>query len=104
LTKTAVPGGITRSATRTAATTFGAAVLLPSGPTPLTRGALALLGGGNGSLDGGAGGDESGRRRCSGQRGWGSLRPHGVVGGKNPVGSERSVGGWPGGREKLNWL
>jgi hypothetical protein len=68
------------------------------------RGALALLGGGNGSLDGGAGGDESGRRRCSGQRGWGSLRPHGVVGGKNPVGSERSVGGWPGGREKLNWL
>jgi hypothetical protein len=37
LTKTAVPGGITRSATRTAATTFGAAVLLPTGPTPLTR-------------------------------------------------------------------
>jgi hypothetical protein len=36
LTKTAVPGGIIRSATRTAATTFGAAVLLPTGPTPLT--------------------------------------------------------------------
>jgi hypothetical protein len=39
LTKTAVPGGITRSATRAAATTFGAAVLLPSGPTPLTENA-----------------------------------------------------------------
>jgi hypothetical protein len=37
LTKNAVPGGITRSATRTAATTFGAVVLLPSGPTPLTN-------------------------------------------------------------------
>jgi hypothetical protein len=37
LTKNVVPGGITRSATRTAVTTFGAAVLLPSGPTPLTK-------------------------------------------------------------------
>jgi hypothetical protein len=36
LTKNAVPGGITRSATRTAVTIFRATVLLPSGLTPLT--------------------------------------------------------------------
>jgi hypothetical protein len=43
---------------------------------------LALLGGSNDSLDGGDGGDERGRRSRSCRSGWGSLRPHGVVGGK----------------------
>lgn len=60
------------------------------------RSALAFLGGGNDSLDGGNGGYKRGRRRHSG-RGDGASSVHMGLWVENPVGSERSIIGWWGG-------